>query len=80
MRSEYATVQIALGAIVLLLALLFLRQGNSKKFQGLCSVGLMGTTGGLMASDLIGFWVGVMLFTGWFLTAGCMVYGARKRS
>ncbi len=78
MRSEYATVQIALGALVLLLALLFLRQGNTKKFQGLCLVGSMGTIGGLMASDLIRFWLGVMLFASWFLIAGYFVYLQRK--
>ena len=78
--SEYTTVQIALGTFVILLALFFRRQGNTRKFHILLLVGLMGLIGGLMASDLIGFWVGLMLFVGWFLVAGFMVYLERSSS
>jgi hypothetical protein len=77
--SEYTTVQIALGTFVLLLALFFRRHGKTRKFHILFLVGLMGLIGGLMASDLIGFWVGLMLFVGWFLVAGFMAYLERSR-
>lgn len=78
MMSEYVTVQTVLGALVILLALFFHLQGNTKKFHVLLLVGLMGLIGGLMASDLIGFWVGLMLFVGWFFVAGFIVYLERK--
>jgi hypothetical protein len=78
-RSEYTIVQIALGTLVILLALFFRRQGNTRKFNILFLVGLIGLIGGLMASDLIGFWVGLMLFVGWFLVAGFMAYSERSR-
>ena len=78
MSSEHATVQIALGTFVLLMALLFRLQGNIRKFHLLFLVGSMGLIGGLMASDFIGFRVGLMLFVGWFLIAGLMVYWERS--
>lgn len=62
----------------MLLALFFRLQGNIRKFHILFLVGLMGLIGGLMASNLIGFWVGLMLFVAWFVVAGIMAYLERS--
>lgn len=77
--QEYATIQIALGVGVVVLSLLFLLKGDHTKFQWLFLLGLMGLAGGLMASRLINFWMGIGLFVLWFVVAGLFYFQGKKR-
>ncbi len=78
MTNAQASVQIALGAGVIVLSILFLVRGHRRKFHILLLIGFMGLIGGLMASDLIDFWMGLTLFVLWFVLAGVFYTKERK--
>lgn len=78
MAQQYGSLQIVLGAGVILLAFMYLVRADYTKFRWLFLVGFMGLSGGLMASGLVNFWYGFGLFVSWFIVAGWFYFQERS--
>ncbi len=78
MWREYASTQIVLGVAVMALSLVFLARSDRATFQWMFLVGLMGSTGGIVASNLISFWIAIIPFGLWFCIAAYFIVSDKK--